>query len=80
MILIWNNINSFRQHLEEMRLFRESHIDEPMETAKEFKNMPILHDVKPPHETGLVKSLTDEKSRLAFVPIPKITLHRGSQN
>ena len=25
MILVWNNINSFKRHLEDMRLFRQSH-------------------------------------------------------
>jgi hypothetical protein len=80
MILIWNNVNSFRRHLEEMRLFRESHYDEPIEASKMLKNLPVLFDVQPPHETGLINSLTDDKGRLIIVPIQKITLHRGSQN
>ena len=80
MILIWNNINSFERHLEEMRLFRESHTNEPMETAKDFKNMPILPDVKPPHENGIIKSITDSKGRIIIVPIWNITLARGIQN
>jgi len=77
MILIWNNMNSFRRHLEDMKTFRQAHNNRQTE---QVKNMPILSDVKPPRETGLIKNITDNKGKVIFAPIWKISLARGSNN
>jgi hypothetical protein len=80
MILVWNNMNSFKRHLEDMRLFRQGHNNMPTEEVKIFKDMPLLFNVKPPRETGIIRSLTNNKGITIFVPIRKMTLTRGSEN
>ena len=81
MILVWNNIQSFQQHLEDMRQFRQSHVQSaPKEELRMFKTMPIPFDVTLPQETGLVRNIYDSKGKLMLVPIWRITPSRGSQN
>jgi hypothetical protein len=81
MILIWNDIKSFQRHLEDMKSFRQSHLDSPPEVElKIFKDMPLPWDVTPPRETGIIKSFTDDRGKTILVPIWKTTLARGSQN
>lgn len=77
MILVWNNMKSFQRHLEEMKTFRQTH---QTRQTEQIKNMPILVDVMPPQETGLIKSITDDKGKVIFAPIWKITLARGLNN
>ena len=60
-----------------MKTFRETHKNRPTE---QFKDMPILFNVKPPQEIGLINSLTDDKGKVIFVPVWKITLARGTNN
>ncbi len=81
MILVWDNIKSFQQHLEDMRLFRKSHFHKtPVVDLRMLKDMPIPFDIKLPQETGLIKSVYDSRGRLILVPIWRVNLSRGSQN
>lgn len=80
MILVWNNIESFRQHLEDMRQFRQSHNRELAASLKALKNLPVQYAVIPAQETGLIKSLTDNKGNLIIVPIWQVNPDKGSQN
>ncbi len=77
MILVWNNMQSFKQHLEDMKTFRQTH---QTRQTEQIKDMPILINVKPPQETGLIKNITDNKGKVIFVPMWKMTLARGSNN
>ena len=77
MILVWNNMKSFQRHLEDMKTFRQTH---KTQQTEQIKDMPILGIVNPPQETGLIKSITDNKGKIIFTPIWKITLARGSNN
>ncbi len=77
MTLIWNNTNSFKQHAEDMKNFRQNHRSRP---AEQFKDMPPLSSVRPPQETGLVKSITNDRGRVVFFPIWKIQLLQGTNN
>lgn len=77
MILVWNNMNSFKRHLEDMKNFRQNHKSRP---AEQFKDMPLLFNVKPPQETGLIKSITNDYGRVSFFPIWKIKLPRATNN
>jgi hypothetical protein len=54
MILVLNNMNSFQQHLEDMKNFRQNHKSRP---AEQINDMPRLFDVRLPQETGLIKAL-----------------------
>ncbi|MGD0780706.1 MAG: hypothetical protein ABR954_08040 [Dehalococcoidales bacterium] len=86
MILVWNNINSFNRHLKDMRVFCQAHKNgqkwEPKitEDVKTLKDMGLLFDVQPPHEKGLIRSITDARGKIVFVPIWEMILPRGSQN
>ena len=86
MILVWNNKCSFKQHLEDMRLFHQAHSNGQrvessiIEEVKMLKDMALLSDVQPPHETVLVRSITDARGKIVIVPIWEIILARGSQN
>lgn len=77
MILVWNNVKTFKQHIEDMKNFREAHTNRQTE---QIKDMPELYLVKPPRETGLVNSLTDKKGKVIFVPIWKMSPARGTNN
>jgi hypothetical protein len=77
MILTWNNINSFKQHVDDMKTFRETHKNPQTE---QLKDMPLLVTVKPPQETGLIKSLTDDNEKVIFITMKRITLTRGTNN
>lgn len=77
MILVWNNMKSFNRHLEDMKTFRQTH---KTRQTEQIKDMPILTNVKPPQETGLIKNITDNKGKVIFVPMWKMTLARGSNN
>jgi hypothetical protein len=80
MFPVWHNMDSFKRHVEDMKNFRQSHNNRPTEVSKITNDMPELFDVKPPRETGLIKSLNNDKGRLIFVPIWKISLPRGARN
>ncbi len=81
MILVWNNIKTFQQHLEDMRQFRLSHIQNaPKAELRMFKTMPIPFDVTLPQEPVPVRNIYDSKGKLMLVPIWRITPSRGSQN
>jgi hypothetical protein len=77
MILVWNNMNSFKRHLEEMKTFRQAHNNWQ---AEQVKDIPVLLSVKPSQETGLVNKITDNRGKVIFAPIWKIALARGSNN
>jgi hypothetical protein len=81
MVLVWNDIKSFQRHLEDMKVFRQAHLDSaPMEGLKLLKDMPIPFDATPSCGTGIIKSFTDTRGKVILVPIWKTTLPRGSQN
>jgi len=63
-----------------MRVFRQSHVVNPGEGLKLLKDFPVQSDIKPPRETGFIKSLTDARGKLILIPIWEIALCRGSQN
>jgi len=81
MILVWDNIKSFQKHLEDMRLFCNSHVHKtPIVDLRMLKDMPIVVDIKPPQETGLIRSVFNARGKLVIVPIWRVNLSRGSQN
>jgi hypothetical protein len=81
MVLIWNDIKSFQRHLEDMKEFRQSHLDAAAtEGLKLLKDMPIPFDSIPSCGTGIIKSFTDARGKIILVPIWKTTPPKGSQN
>jgi hypothetical protein len=51
-----------------------------IEDGNMLKDIPLLFDVQPPHETGLIRTITNAKGKIVFVPIWEMILPRGSQN
>jgi len=80
MILVWNDAKSFQRHLEDMRIFRQSHQGLPGSELTSFKGMPTPHDVNYPCNTGGGRRLIKTGGKTIIVPIWKIVLPRGSQN
>jgi len=80
MILVWNDAKSFQRHLEDMRIFRQSHQGLPGSELRLFKGMPTPHDVNYPCNTGGGRRLIKTSGKTIIVPIWKIVLPRGSQN
>jgi hypothetical protein len=79
MLLTWNNTKSFKQHLAEMKSFRQTHTS-PKEMARMFKNMPVMYKVNPLPEQDFYDSLTNDQEKLRSIPIWDITLAEGAQN
>jgi hypothetical protein len=80
MILIWNDAKSFQRHLEDMRVFRRSHLVNPGEGPKMLKDLPMPSDIKPEYEPGSCKGFTNTSGKVILIPIWEIVLCRGSQN
>jgi hypothetical protein len=81
MILVWDNIKSFQQHLEDMRQFRQSHVPNAATIeSRMLKTLPMPFDVTLPRETGVVQNIYDSSGKLIIVPIWRITPSRDSQN
>ncbi len=80
MILVWDNVNSFKRHLEDMRSFRHSHNNTPLADLNTLKDMPMPFNVTPPNERGLIKSIYDSKGKIILAPIWQVTPAKGMQN
>jgi len=80
MILVWNDAKSFQRHLEDMRVFRQSHHSVPGGELTLFKGMPTPYDVNYPCNSGGGRSFIKTSGKTIIVPIWKIALPRGSQN
>ena len=80
MILIWNDAESFQQHLEDMKEFRRSHHEPPVKELALVKHLPAPHDIQFPCNVGGGNQLIKNSSKTLIVPIWKIVLAQGSQN
>ena len=71
-LLKWDNVEAFKQHLEEMRLFRKSHPSESALRACNYINMPALYvqDFLP--ETGGTNRAIDKEGWLRLIPLQKV--------
>ena len=78
--LVWNDAKSFRQHLEDMRMFRLSHHGNPKSGFTMPKNMPTTYDIQLPQKTGGTRNLINVSGKSALVPIWEIVPPRNSQN
>ena len=80
MILVWNDPKSFKRHLEDMRIFRRSHNDNPENIMTSLKDMPTLCEIHPENNRGKINIRASSGVKMIFVPIWKIELPRDSQN
>ena len=81
MILGWKNINTFRQHMEDMNSFRRAHSHfTPVEQLKKVRVVPAPFINNPPCRTDLISGLTDDRGKTVVIPIWKLSLPKGAQN
>jgi hypothetical protein len=77
--LVWKDTESFRQHLEDMKSFRQSHADSESNPSL-LKDMPVPRHMPFPGNTGGVSGFISTKGKSTLVPIWEIALPRGSHN
>jgi hypothetical protein len=80
MILVWNDVKSFNQHLENMRRFRELHQSVEKCGWNIIKDMPVTRDIQVRLRVGGARCSFDITPPAMVVPLWKITLPRSSQN
>ena len=81
MILVWNNINAFQRHLEDMKLFSRAHsVLPPGEQLKTLPEIPVPLNIASPCQTKPITGFTNARGKMILVPIWKMTLSKGSQN
>ena len=78
--LVWNNAKSFKQHLEQMRMFRQSHHNNLESRFTQLKNMPTSYKAHPPRQTGGAHGFINARGKSVIVPIWEIVLPKNSQN
>lgn len=77
MILVWNDVDSFKQHLEDMKNFRQHHNNLPTEQSEDIA---LSLGVTPPQAADLIKSITNDRGRTIFVPIWSMKSARRTNN
>jgi len=85
MAMVWNNMESFRKHVEQMRMFCQSH--PVLETvASRRPRLDVLEITRPLHVADITRGMGGLRDCLnaeewhALVPIRRVTLPGGSQN
>lgn len=79
MILVWNDAKSFRQHLESMRIFHQTH-------PKDLEGRPAPLKGTPPRRNNRSQGkhrgqgFTSARGRSILIPVREIVLPKGSQN
>jgi len=85
MAMVWDNMESFRKHVEQMRMFRQSH---PVLETVAFKQSRLdvlkitrlLQVADITRGTGGLRDHLNAEEWPALAPIRKVTLPGGSQN
>ncbi len=78
--LVWNDAKSFQQHLEDMRMFRQSHQSNLEGRFTLLKDIPTSCGIHPQSKTGGARGFTSARGKPTIVPIWEIVLPRNSQN
>jgi len=68
-LLKWDNAKAFKQHLEEMRLFRRSHPSESVLRARVYEHMPVLYVQHPIRDSGGTNHAVDEEGWRWLIPL-----------
>jgi len=80
MALVWNDAKSFKHHVENMRMFRQSHHSDMTVRFTLLKDLPTTCVIHPPSETGGARDSFSARGESALIPVREITLPRNSQN
>jgi hypothetical protein len=79
MALVWNDAKSFKQHLENMRVFRQKHHSDEGRLAP-LKEMPPPCNIHTPNKIGGIGDSISIRGKSTLVPIWEIAPARNSQN
>jgi hypothetical protein len=79
MILVWNDANSFRRHLEAMSAFRQAHGPSPA-NLQLLKDMPVPCYDNPSRSGSRITCFTSARGRVVIAPIWKMKVPPGAQN
>ena len=80
MMFIWKSVQSFKQHISDMKLFRQTHEEIPYPENNMVGNMPLQDDINPTYSEGGSKVIITTRRKAKLVPIWEIELPRGIQN
>ena len=80
MIFIWKSVKSFKQHISDMKMFRQSHDDIHHEEYRIVGNMPQPGDINTTEPWGGAKVIISTRRKSNLVPLWDIELPRGIQN
>ena len=80
MAMVWKNSEAFKKHVEQMRMFRQSHPDNLEVRVALLENMPAVYILYPVRETGGSRGSTSTMDWSALVPIGKVTARGFSSN
>jgi hypothetical protein len=79
-ILVWNDAQSFQQHVAAMKLFRQSHQDNLRSEPKKVKDASRPGNIHLPDSWDGAKRFTSTRARPTLVPIWEMELPKGIQN
>ena len=79
-MLVWNSAKAFQQHIADMKVFNQSHHNNPVAKPDIPNTMPTSYKCHPPCKTGAGTGFVSNKGKMTIVPIWDIELPRGSQN
>ena len=80
MMFIWKSVRSFKQHVSDMKLFRQKHEDLPCSQVYMVGNMPLQDGIDPSYTLGGSKVIINTRPKTKLVPLWNIELPRGIQN
>ena len=80
MVLVWHDAQSFRQHIEAMKTFRQLHGGKPEGRSKLLKNMPVMVEIDILNKERGTTGCISPRRRSILMAIWEIALPRGSQN
>ena len=79
-VLVWNDAKSFKQHLERMETFRQSHRNQPENRLPMLKDTPAPKDTRSFDKTERAKGFISMRGKSVIVPMWDIALPKNSQN
>jgi hypothetical protein len=80
MMFIWKSVKSFKQHISDMKVFRQSHDNMRRDESGIVGNMPQPGDIDTAGPRGGTKVIINTRRKSNLVPLWDIELPRGIQN
>jgi hypothetical protein len=78
--LIWNDAESFKQHIASMKIFSQSHPVNSQGKCNPFEDKPNACNIHATGKPARTKVFITTRGKPALAPIWEIELPKGSQN